>query len=153
MLSSVLPASRSPSLSPDSQALGGVPPGSSSRARLDTTTGDRRFDVQRLFLRRTMMRNLKRAVLRLPSARPAAAGTITTSLRELDRFGLAKAVRRPGPRKMTVFRRRFELKRLPRMVSFPPTGSLIGVTRVIDGRLLFFFAKAPAGMASPTSAI
>ena len=81
------------------------------------------------------MRRVGRWLLFLTVSRPAtAAGTTTRSLVVLARRGLANAERPLAERKMTVLAERLLLKRLPVIVSVPPTLMRIGWTRVICGR-------------------
>ena len=74
--------------------------------------------------------------------RSTAGGMRSTSLVRLARVGLAKAVRPPGARKITVLRVRLALKPLPRMVSVAPTLARIGETFVMPGP---FFGVAAGG--------
>ncbi len=82
------------------------------------------------------------SVARFSIRRSIEAGTTIVSLRLEARRGLANAVRLSGARKMTVLRRRFELKRVPRMLIALPTCTRIGDTSLIVEACLALAADA-----------
>jgi hypothetical protein len=103
------------------------------------------------------MRSLKRVGTGVPPSTLrnswSESGTLIESIRFVPISAFANTARAPRRLNTTVFLLRPFLKWRPRIVSFSPTATSSGATRVTTGALRFFFLASAAGANAAASAV